>query len=394
MDIHVSPCAPARVPTAVLFVSVFLNAAGFTLIDPVLPFLVAQYATGSRVAAVVALLMAAYSLCECIAAPVFGAWSDRAGRRPVLLASLVGAALGYLAIGCGGASWSLWFGRAIGGLAAGGVSAMYAYAADVTAPGDRSRMYGLLGAAGGLGFMLGPALGGAVAATSLRAPPLLAAVLTLANAAWVAAVLPAPGHRPAPPPAPPHPVPRTAGGPGLRRALATAFLFYLAGTMLQANVSVFLKDVLAYGPPRIGLVLCTVGVVDVLSQGVATRLLLPRVGEHGLARAGLAINAGGFLLIAAVPFVPSAAFLLAAIAVFTFGDGLFQPALSGMIANAASDGERGQLQGANQSRQAVARVLAPLCAAMLYGHHPAAPYIAGAAIIAGAAVLLSARPHQ
>ncbi|WP_169926791.1 MFS transporter [Massilia putida] len=162
--------------------------------------------------------------------------------------------------------------------------------------------------------------------------------------------------------------------------------------MLQANVSVFLKDVKQFDPAHIGMVLFAVGVMDVLSQGIATRLLLPRMGEHGLARAGLALNACGFLMIAAIPFVPSIAFLFAAIAVFTLGDGLFQPAMSGMIANAAPERERGQVQGANQGRQAVGRVLAPLCAAYLYERHPAAPYVAGAVIIAGAYMLLAARP--
>jgi DHA1 family tetracycline resistance protein-like MFS transporter len=383
----VSPLTSSQFHIAGLFISVFLNAAGFTLTDPVMPFLVSRYTGEARVALAVGLVMSAYSLCECFAAPVLGAWSDRYGRRTVLLASLVGAALGYLVVGFGDSLSTLWLGRILGGLTAGGVGTLYAYAADVTAPGERSRMYGLLGAASGLGFMLGPVIGGTTASWSPRAPLFLAAALTLVNAAWVYVAVHAEDV---------HPRPAASGTVrplphALRRALATTFLFYLAGTMLQANVSVFLSDVKQFDPAHIGMVLFAVGVMDVLSQGIATRLLLPGVGEHGLARAGLAVNACGFLMIAAVPFVPSVAFLFAAIAVFTFGDGLFQPAMSGMIANTASDKDRGQVQGANQGRQAVARVLAPLCAAFLYDRYPAAPYVAGAAIIAGAYVLLSAR---
>jgi DHA1 family tetracycline resistance protein-like MFS transporter len=385
----VSTLASAQFRIAGLFVSVFLNAAGFTLTDPVMPFLVGRYTGEARVALAVGLVMSAYSLCECIAAPVLGAWSDRYGRRAVLLWSLAGAALGYLVIGCGDSLATLWLGRILGGLTAGGVGTMYAYAADVTAPGERSRVYGLLGAASGLGFMLGPVVGGTAASWSPRAPLFLAAALTLANAAWVYVALHAADAQPRTTvPASPRPLPHA-----LRRALAVTLLFYLAGTMLQANLSVFLRDVKQFDPAHIGMVLFAVGVMDVLSQGIATRVLLPVAGEHGLARAGLAVNACGFLMIAAIPFVPSAAFLFAAVAVFTFGDGLFQPAMSGMIANAASDRERGQVQGANQGRQAVARVLAPLCAACLYDRHPAAPYVAGAAIIAGACALLSARPR-
>jgi DHA1 family tetracycline resistance protein-like MFS transporter len=385
----VSPLTSSQFRIAGLFVSVFLNAAGFTLIDPVMPLLVGRYTGDARVAFAVGLLMSAYSLCECVAAPVLGAWSDRYGRRTVLLSSLVGAALGYLVVGFGDSLSTLWLGRILGGLTAGGVGTMYAYAADVTAPGERSRVYGLLGAAGGLGFMLGPVIGGTAASWSPRAPLFLAAALTLANAAWVYFAIHAEDVRRRPEASTtPRALPLA-----LRRALAATLLFYLAGTILQANVSVFLRDVKQFDPAHTGMVLFAVGVMDVLSQGIATRLLLPAVGETGLARAGLVVNACGFLMIAAIPFVPSVAFLFAAIAVFTFGDGLFQPAMSGMIANAAPERERGQIQGANQGRQAVARVLAPLCAACLYERHPAAPYVAGAAIIAGAYALLSARPR-
>jgi DHA1 family tetracycline resistance protein-like MFS transporter len=312
----VSPLTSSQFRIAGLFVSVFLNAAGFTLIDPVMPLLVGRYTGDARVALAVGLLMSAYSLCECVAAPV-------------------------------------------------------------------------LGAAGGLGFMLGPVIGGTVTSWSPSAPLFLAAALTLANAAWVYFAIHAEDVRRRPESSStPLPLPLA-----LRRALATTLLFYLAGTMLQANVSVILRDVKQFDPAHIGMVQFAVGVMDVLSQGIATRLLLPAVGEYGLARAGLVVNACGFLMIAAITFVPSVAFLFAAIAVFTFGDGLFQPAMSGMIANAAPERERGQIQGANQGRQAIARVLAPLCAACLYDRHPAAPYAAGAAIIAGAYALLSARPR-
>ncbi|MCS0580248.1 MFS transporter [Massilia pinisoli] len=379
---------PANLRTGVLFVSVFLNAVGFTLIDPVIPFLVGGYAVADRVPLVVGLVIAVYALCECIAAPVLGAWSDRIGRRAVVLLSLLGAAAGYLVIGLGDSLAMLWAGRIVGGLTAGGVSAVYAYAADVTRPEGRARTYGLLGAAGGLGFMLGPVLGGWAASMSLRTPMLLAAAVTAANAAWIGVAIPAGAvqRRQSPPVKMPlanpmAPLPDALRCPSLRGALATMFLFYLAGTMLQANITVFLSDARHYDPPRIGTVLFLVGVMDLLSQGIATRLLLPACGERGLARAGLALNAAGFFLIAGAAFGASSVLLLGAIAIFTLGDGLFQPAMNAIVANAAPDPMRGRVQGANQARQAVARVLAPLAAAFLYGCHPAAPYVAGGALI-------------
>jgi DHA1 family tetracycline resistance protein-like MFS transporter len=389
---------PASQRIGVLLVSVFLNAVGFTLIDPVIPSLVGGYTVADRVPLVVGLVISVYALCECIAAPALGAWSDRIGRRAVVLLSLLGAAAGYLVIGLGGFLWTLWAGRIVGGLTAGGVSAVYAYAADVTRPEERARTYGLLGAASGLGFMLGPVLGGWAASVSIRTPMLLAAAVTAANAAWICVALPAgdgeqrqsaPAKTPSPNPlVPPAGVLR---GPSLRRALATTFLFYLAGTMLQANITVFLSDAWHYDAPRIGTVLFLVGVMDLLSQGIATRLLLPACGERGLARAGLALNATGFFLIAAAAVVASSPFLFGAIAVFTLGDGLFQPAMNAIIANATPDHLRGRVQGANQARQAVARVLAPLAAAFLYGWHPGTPYVAGGALIVVALAFFARR---
>jgi DHA1 family tetracycline resistance protein-like MFS transporter len=386
---------PATLRIGVLFVSVFLNAVGFTLIDPVIPFLVDGYTAADRVPIVVGLVVSVYALCECVAAPVLGAWSDRVGRRTVVLLSLVGAAAGYVVIGLGDSLWTLWAGRIVGGLTAGGVSALYAYAADATRPDERARTYGLLGAAGGLGFMLGPVLGGWAASVSMRTPMLLAAAVTAANAAWIRVALPAgeAKRRQSAPAKTPSRNPLTGlpRQPSLRRALATTFLFYFAGTMLQANITLFLSDARHYDPPRIGMVLFFVGVMDVLSQGVAARLLLPACGERGLARAGLALNAAGFFLIAAAALVTSSPFLFAAVAVFTFGDGLFQPAMNAIIATAAPDSMRGRVQGANQGLQAVARVLAPLAAACLYGYHPGAPYVAGGAIVVVAVVFCARR---
>jgi DHA1 family tetracycline resistance protein-like MFS transporter len=316
---------------------------------------------------------------------VLGAWSDRIGRRAVVLLSLLGAAAGYLVIGLGHSLWTLCAGRIVGGLTAGGVSAVYAYAADVTRPDERARTFGLLGAAGGLGFMLGPVLGGWAASVSIRAPMLLAAAVTAGNAAWICAALPAGDatRRQSAPATAPSPMPLASlfRCPALRRALATSLLFYLAGTMLQANITVFLSDARHYDPPRIGMVLFLVGVMDLLSQGVATRLLLPACSERGLARAGLALNAAGFFLIAASASAASSAFLFGAVAVFTLGDGLFQPAMNAIVANAAPEHMRGRVQGANQGVQAVARVLAPLAAAFLYGYGPGGPYVAGGAVI-------------
>jgi DHA1 family tetracycline resistance protein-like MFS transporter len=390
-----------RGATIVVAVSVFLNFTGFTLILPVIPFLVGQYVPPDLVGLYVGLIVSVFALCAFGAAPVLGALSDRYGRRPVLMLSLLGSAVGYLIFGVGGALWILFAGRIIDGLTAGNVSTIYAYVADAFAPAERGRIYGMLGAVGGLGFMLGPVAGGMLGAVFPAAPLFAAAALTLGNIAWVYFALPESMTRDTMPPVwrwqqlnPLTQLADVLGIAALRVPFAAAFSFFLAGTMLQSNFAVYLKDVMQFGPIGIGWILFTVGVMDIVSQGLLTRALLPRLGADVLARAGLAVNATGFALIACLVFVPRVEFLLASIVVFTLGDGLFQPSMNATIANAAPADAQGLVQGANQSQQALARMLGPLLAAALSPFSASAPYWTGALIaVAGVVVLsLSGRP--
>ena len=364
-----------------LAVSVFLNITGFTLILPVIPFLVGRYVRPQEVGLYVGLIVSAFALCAFFAAPVLGTLSDRYGRRPILMLSLLGSAIGYVIFGLGGALWILFAGRIVDGLTAGNISTVYAYVADTFAPAERGRIYGLLGAVGGLGFMLGPVAGGLLGATFPAAPLFAAAVLTLGSIAWVYFALPesiATGTT--------RPVWRwqqfnpfaqltqVLGIAVLRAPFAAAFAFFFAGTMLQSNFAVYLKDVLQFGPAGIGWVLLAVGIMDIVSQGLLTRVLLPRLGAELLTRCGLAINAIGFALIGCVVFVPRIEFLFISIVIFTLGDGLFQPSMNAIIANAAPSDAQGQVQGANQSQQALARMLGPLLAAVLSPFSAGAPY--------------------
>jgi DHA1 family tetracycline resistance protein-like MFS transporter len=380
----------------VIAVSVFLNFTGFTLILPVIPFLVGEYVPPEQVGLYVGLIISVFALCALCAAPVLGALSDRYGRRPIIMLSLLGSAVGYVIFGLGGALWVLFAGRIIDGLTAGNVSTIYAYVADTTAPAERGRIYGLLGAVGGFGFMLGPVAGGMLGANHPAAPLFAAAALTLGNMAWVYFALPESITRDATLPAwqwrqlnPLAQLAHVLGIVALRVPFAAAFSFFLAGTMLQSNFAVYLKDVLEFGPIGIGWILFTVGVMDIVSQGLLTRALLPRVGADVLARSGLAINAIGFALIASLVFVPRVEFLLAAIVIFTLGDGLFQPSMNATIANAAPADAQGLVQGANQSQQALARMLGPLFAAVLSPLSASAPYWTGGLIVIVGLVVLS-----
>jgi len=384
--------------TVLLAVSLFLNVAGFTIILPVIPYLVGQYVSPDLTGLYVGIIVSVYALCSFFAAPVLGLLSDRHGRRPILLLSLLGSAAGYLIFGSGGALWVLFLGRIIDGLTAGSISTVFAYVSDTHEPADRGRIFGILGAVAGLGFMFGPVLGGALGAIAPTMPLFSAAAVTLVNAVWVYVALPESLKQRSEPVAwqwqlvnPVRQLKGTLRQPALRIPFLASFAFFFAGSMLQSNFAVYLQQVLAFGPIGIGWTLFGVGVMDVVSQGVLSRALMPRIGPEWLSRLGLGINAVGFAIIACLIFLPHVQVLACGLFVFTLGDGLFQPAMNATIANATPDHSQGQVQGANQAQQSLARMLGPLLAAALSPIAPNAPYWIGMTIALIGATALTAR---
>jgi MFS transporter, DHA1 family, tetracycline resistance protein len=293
--------------------------------------------------------------------------------------------------------WVLFLGRIIDGLTAGSISTIYAYVADTHESADRGRIFGMLGAVAGLGFMFGPVLGGALGAIAPTAPLFIAAAVTLVNAAWVYLALPESLLTRNQTAAwqwrrtnPVRQLKEMLREPALRIPFFASFAFFFAGAILQSNFAVYLEAVLAFGPIGIGWTLFGIGVMDVVSQGVLTRPLMPRIGEEWLSRLGLGINAVGFAIIACLIFLPHIEILACGLFVFTLGDGLFQPAMSAIIANAAPEDSQGLVQGANQAQQSLARMLGPLLAAALSPIATNAPYWMGMIIASvGAAALVS-----
>jgi len=176
-----------------IIITAFLSVMGIGIVIPVLPFIVQKYMPGASNEAIalnVALMLSLYSVCQFFAAPPLGALSDRYGRRPILLFCLLGSAIGYLLFGIGGSLTILFIGRIIDGLTGGDISTIFAYIADITKPQDRGKIFGIIGATVGVGFMLGPSIGGFVSLINLSAPFYLAAGLTLLSMIFGYFVLP------------------------------------------------------------------------------------------------------------------------------------------------------------------------------------------------------------
>ena len=369
----------AKPPTKALvfiLITAFLNLMGIGIIIPVLPFIVQStlHTTDpNTVALYVGWLMSIFAICQFFASPGLGLLSDKFGRRPILLICLLGSAVGYLLLGVGGAMWIYFIGRIIDGVTGGNFSTIFAYVADITKPEERGKYYGLIGAAGGVGFMLGPVLGGFASTFSIQAPFYIAASIYLANFVWGYFNLPESlhlEHR------------RTKIHFGdlnpfkqlvhvfsqslLRWLLIISFLFFLGFVTFSSTNGLFMKDVLRWKPEQIGVVLFLVGVVDIIAQGYLIRKLSAFVSESRLAIIGLAIVITGYLTLTAIPILHINWLIYLGAILFALGDGLFEPSISGLISATAARNEQGRVQGAHQSIQSIARIFGPIMVTFIY----------------------------
>ena len=385
-----------------LIVLTMLAVIGMTVVLPVLPFVVLQYVSHEHDLAIwVGILEAINGLCAFLVAPFLGRLSDRFGRRPVIIAAAFGAAFAMSLFGIGGALWVLVLARAIQGVTAGDLPALFAYLADITPPEQRARRFGILGALSGIGMMIGPAIGGVLAAVSLQLPVFITAGISLTVAVLSIFLLPEslkPENRIRSislRDVQPFAVFKDAFGRRELRGLLIGFgLLALTFGFFVNNFSVLALDSIQWGPTAIGLMTASIGIVDILIQGVLLGFLLPRIGERGVIISGIVAQATGLIGLALVAsiFAQPWLFIVGAL-MLAAGQGASQAAMDGAMSNAVGADEQGWLGGATQSLNAAMSTVAPLVAAALYtAVSHSAPYWLGAAIMVVAVVVVS-RAH-
>ena len=359
-----------RSPLLVIFITVFIDLVGFGIVIPVLPY----YAEGTRFGATprqVGLLFASYSVLQLFFAPVLGRLSDRHGRRPVLLVSLLGTCAGFLILGFATTLWMLFLGRIIDGISGGNISTAQAYIADVTTKENRAQGMGLIGAAFGLGFIFGPAIGGILSRWGINIPFLFAGGLAFANTILLYFTLPETVTRD-------HPARISAAAgrgwhqlvvslrnPRLGFVLMIYFLSIVAFSIMTATFSLFLMFRLGYDAFHNGWIFAFVGVISAIIQGGLIGRLVKRFGESLLVIIGVLLFS---LSLFAIPFVTPATGLLVILtigAATSIGQALSAPSLSSLASKSASAGEQGGVLGVMQSVASLARAVGPSLAAIL-----------------------------
>jgi DHA1 family tetracycline resistance protein-like MFS transporter len=378
-------------------ISVFLCGIGFSIITPVVPFLVQPYTSNpEEQAIVVTLLTSVYAVCVFFAAPGLGALSDKYGRRPLLLVCFLGSAIGYLVFGIGGALWVLFAGRIIEGITGGSISTIFAYFADIIPREQRTKYFGWVSAFAGVGAAIGPALGGLLAKFGYSAPMYFGAVITFLNVVYGILYMPESldkNHRR-------KEIPFVRLNPftqllnvlsinNLKRLLVSAFLLWIPNGSLQAVFSQFTLDTFSWEPALIGLMFSIMGVQDIISQGFIMPKLLTRLSDAQIAILGMVSEIIGYSLIAASALFSFYPLLIVGMFIFGFGDSIFGPSFNGMVSKSVDSSEQGRIQGGSQSIQALARIIGPIIGGQIYvslGH--AAPAFMGMILIAAAIPVL------
>lgn len=371
-------------PLVIIFLTVFIDLLGFGIIVPLLPFYAESYGAS---AFTVGLLGTVFSLMQFIVAPLCGRWSDRAGRRPVILYGLLASAVAYVALALADSLALIFAARILGGIAGGNIPTAQAYIADVTTPENRAKGMGLVGAAFGLGFIFGPAIGGILARFGHSTPMWFAAALCFANFLAALVLLPESRHG--------SPDRQTLGRldlarrarrhPGLLMLLLVFFFVSTAFSGFEATFALFTERRFGFTAETIGYIFAFIGVVLATINGLVVGRVVPLVGERRIIPAALGLIGVGLLLVPAAHSVPV---LFAVCGVIAVGMGFNNPALTSAISRLSDPGEQGGMLGLAQSLAALGRIAGPAWGGFLFERLGSTmPYVSAASIMFCALIL-------
>lgn len=371
-----------RARLTILFLTVFVDLVGFGIVLPLLPFYADRFGASGLV---VGVLVSVYSGAQLFMAPLWGRLSDRYGRRPILIIGLLGSAVSYVVFAYARSVTVLFVSRIMAGMGGATVPVAQAYIADITPPERRAGNMGLIGAAFGLGFIFGPALGGILAPVSLEAPGLAAAGLCFVNAMLALLLLPESltlaeralrdrdraGLRL-------DQLRRALAEPELRRILVLYFVFTVAFASMQPTFPLFGERRFGLDARTVGYLFAFLGLVSAIMQGGLVRRLAPRFGEVRLIRfAGVPFIAG----LALIALAPGTGWLLLALALLAVGFGGTLPSVQSLVSRVAPEAVQGGVLGVGQSVGSAARIVGPILAGWAFDALGIGwPYLLGAAI--------------
>ncbi len=380
-----------------LLLSVFIGLMGFGVVLPVFPFWGRALGAGPEV---ITVALGAYSAGQFIAAPLWGKFSDRFGRRPALIGSLIGIMLSYFLMAEARDVWTLGAARLVGGLMSGNIAVAFAYVGDVVEGPQRPKALGLLGAAFGMGFIFGPAIGGLVAGDAPAMADFARVAYVAAAICAVAVVLVITGLPESLDKARRQAVKDAGQGPTAREVMqakpavlglmVVAMLVIGSAGMMETTFAMFADDRLGWSPRDVGLSFGLIGSISAVMQAVAAAPLSRRFGARKVALIGIigyAIGLGA-LGLTGIGTWANGPMVLAALAVTALGVGIFNPAFQTMVAATTDDRDRGLVNGLTQGASAGGRIIGPALSGSIYvGAGIAAPFLAGAALMLVALVV-------
>ncbi|MFT3765702.1 MAG: MFS transporter [Minicystis sp.] len=393
----------SRSPLLPIFLTVFVDVLGLTLMLPLLPFYAEHFGASPQMATT---LIASYAVCQLVSGPILGRISDRVGRKPVLLVSQMGTLAGFLIIGGASSLWMLFVGRMIDGLTAGNLTIAQAYISDVTKPKDRTRAFALIGIAFGSGFLFGPMVSGELSHRfGFAAPAYMAAALSLLSIILTATLLPdqaafakikaeLAGEEEAGP-APPAGQRNLALGrflsqPLARRRLLQFFAFTTSFAVLTGGLGLYLERQFHFGPRETGWVYGVSGFIGAVIQGGAIKRLVNRFGEARLALLGFVSMVAAYPFLGAVRSFPA---LLILVVISSFGVAVVRPCLTTLITKSVGRDEQGAALGTSQSLTSISQIGGPELAGFFIQHNQLGLYGIAAGIFALVGAILSVQPE-